>query len=201
MPNTLAENLQRLKTTKTEIANAITAKGGTVGANDGLEDFASDIGTIPTGGGISAPRRIPILNQKYKSNWSTMTWGGLTSFLPSRIWTDGTDIYYSNISEHYRLDEITHTWSTMTWRGVTNFDGNHVWTDGTDIYYSYDSQRYILNKSTHTWSTMTWTGLTNFYGAYVWTDGTDIYYSSPSSTKHYVLDKDNRLFTVKPYIE
>ena len=47
MPNTLAENLQRLKIAKTAIGNAITAKGGTVGANDGLEDFASDIETIP----------------------------------------------------------------------------------------------------------------------------------------------------------
>lgn len=46
MPNTLAEKLQRLKTAKTAIGNAITAKGGTVGANDGLEEFASAIATI-----------------------------------------------------------------------------------------------------------------------------------------------------------
>lgn len=51
MPNTLEENVNRVKAAKTAIANAITAKGGTVGANDGLEDFASDIGTIPSGGG------------------------------------------------------------------------------------------------------------------------------------------------------
>lgn len=52
MPNTLEENVNRVKAAKTAIANAITAKGGTVGANDGLEDFASDIGTIPSGGGV-----------------------------------------------------------------------------------------------------------------------------------------------------
>ena len=47
MPNTIAENLQRLIDAKEDIADAITAKGGTVGANDGLEEFASDIATIP----------------------------------------------------------------------------------------------------------------------------------------------------------
>ena len=49
--HTIAENLTRLQNAKTAIGNAITAKGGTVGANDGLEDFASDIATIPSGGG------------------------------------------------------------------------------------------------------------------------------------------------------
>lgn len=48
---TLEENVNRVKAAKTAIGNAITAKGGTVGANDGLEDFAADIATIPSGGG------------------------------------------------------------------------------------------------------------------------------------------------------
>jgi hypothetical protein len=47
---TLEENVNRVKAAKTAIGNAITAKGGTVGANDGLEDFASDIASIPSGG-------------------------------------------------------------------------------------------------------------------------------------------------------
>lgn len=57
MPNTIAENLQRLIDAKEDIADAITAKGGTVGANDGLEEFASDIATIPSGSGGSATRK------------------------------------------------------------------------------------------------------------------------------------------------
>lgn len=48
--HTIAENLQRLVDAKEDIADAITAKGGTVGADDGLEEFASDIATIPSGG-------------------------------------------------------------------------------------------------------------------------------------------------------
>lgn len=49
MPHTIAENLARLQAAKTAIANAITAKGGTVGSGDGLEDFPTDISTISTG--------------------------------------------------------------------------------------------------------------------------------------------------------
>lgn len=52
--HTVAENLQRLIDAKTAIGSAITAKGGTVGANDGLEDFAADIASIPSGGGGSS---------------------------------------------------------------------------------------------------------------------------------------------------
>ena len=49
--HTIAENLQRLIDAKTAIGSAIVTKGGTVGANDGLEEFAADIATIPSGGG------------------------------------------------------------------------------------------------------------------------------------------------------
>lgn len=47
MPNTIADNLQRLVNAKGAIASAITNRGGTVGSSDGLEDFASDIAAIP----------------------------------------------------------------------------------------------------------------------------------------------------------
>ena len=53
--HTIAENLARLTAARTAIAGAITAKGGTVAAGDGFEDFPTDIATIPTGGsGVSA---------------------------------------------------------------------------------------------------------------------------------------------------
>lgn len=47
--HTIAENLTRLQNATTAIANAITTAGGTVNSGDGLEDFATDIGTIPGG--------------------------------------------------------------------------------------------------------------------------------------------------------
>lgn len=62
---TLEENVNRVKAAKTAIGNAITAKGGTVGANDGLEDFASDIGTIPSGGGDYNIKSIAVTGSPY----------------------------------------------------------------------------------------------------------------------------------------
>ena len=50
----LTENARRVSAATAAISSAIIAKGGTVGANDGLEDFASDIATIPSGGGGSS---------------------------------------------------------------------------------------------------------------------------------------------------
>ena len=42
----LNENLTRLSNARDDIADAIVAKGGTVAAGDGLEEFADDIATI-----------------------------------------------------------------------------------------------------------------------------------------------------------
>lgn len=50
--HTLAENVARLRAAKTAIGNAITTAGGTVSQGDGLEEFATDIATIPTGGNL-----------------------------------------------------------------------------------------------------------------------------------------------------
>ena len=49
----LLENVQRYAAVKTAIANAITSAGGTVNPGDGFEDFATAIGTIPSGGSSS----------------------------------------------------------------------------------------------------------------------------------------------------
>ena len=54
----ISDSLTALQTAKSDIATAITAKGGTVNAGDGFSDFATDIGTI-TGGGTT-PDITPI---------------------------------------------------------------------------------------------------------------------------------------------
>ena len=51
MPNnTITNNLQRLITAKSDIANAIITMGGECDESHGLEDFPNDILTIPSGG-------------------------------------------------------------------------------------------------------------------------------------------------------
>lgn len=47
---TLKQAVDRVTAAKTAIGNAITAKGGTVASGDGLEEYAADIATIPSGG-------------------------------------------------------------------------------------------------------------------------------------------------------
>jgi hypothetical protein len=54
MPNTIAENLERLKSSRTNIGTTIVNMGGTVASGDGFEEFSYDISTIPSGGGGEA---------------------------------------------------------------------------------------------------------------------------------------------------
>jgi hypothetical protein len=57
----ISSEITRLQTAKSDIASAITAKGGTVNAGDGFSDFATAIGTI-TGGGGSLPSSITAID-------------------------------------------------------------------------------------------------------------------------------------------
>lgn len=130
--------------------------------------------------------------------WSTKTWNGLTNFRGLDIWTDGDNIYYSLLSDHYVLDKATSTWSVKTWNGLTEIStGGDIWTDGNNIYYSSLSNQYVLDKATSTWSAKTWNGLTNFNGRSVWTDGNYIYYSSDN--KQYVLNKSTSTWSAKTW--
>jgi hypothetical protein len=129
--------------------------------------------------------------------WDQKTWSGFSSPYGFKIWTDGTDIYYSDGAYQYVLDKSTSTWTAKTWNGLTSFEGASIWTDGTDIYYSYRNNQYVLDKSTSTWTAKTWNGLTSINGNEIWTDGTDIYYSD--GAYQYVLDKSTSTWTAKTW--
>ena len=112
------------------------------------------------------------------------SWNGLASFYGKYIWSDGTDIYYSNGTTQCVLNGDT--LNVKSWSGLTSFYGNYIWSDGTHIYYSNGTTQYILNGDI--WETKTWNGLTSFHGDYIWSDGTDIYYSY--SSDQYILNGD-----------
>ena len=86
---TIAENLTKLQAARTNIASAITAKGGTVASGDGFEDFASDIGSIPAGSTaakltpvstVSSPSELYIVEEEYYIYcYGTVKLGGNTS--------------------------------------------------------------------------------------------------------------------------
>ena len=61
---TIEQNLQRLINATSNIANAITTKGGTVTQGDGLEEFASDIATIPSAGTPQTKTATPTFSQQ-----------------------------------------------------------------------------------------------------------------------------------------
>lgn len=67
----IADNLQRLIIAKTDIQNAIVTMGGTVGEDDGLEDYANDVLTIPVGGKINVG--ISNISTSLSSSSTTMS--------------------------------------------------------------------------------------------------------------------------------
>jgi hypothetical protein len=133
---------------------------------------------------------------KYRNKyWAIKTWN--IGFNPKYIWTDGTNIYYSNDTAQYVLNKTTSTWRTKTWDGLMYFTGDDIWTDGNNIYHSSGSDQHVLNKSTSTWSRITWSGLTSFSGRCIWTDGNNIYYSLNGS--NYVLNKSTSTWSTKTW--
>lgn len=79
MPHTIAENLTRLQTARTSIANAITAKGGTVTQGDGFEEFPADIASIAgLPSGIEVAKLTPENNNISDSNMYIINAGNRT---------------------------------------------------------------------------------------------------------------------------
>lgn len=129
-------------------------------------------------------RLFPTPRRRFTSEWIARTWEGayqiVNSYSGSYIWTDGTNIYYSNKTLQGVLTESG--WAVKTWNGLSQFFGSYIWTDGTNIYYSNTENQFVLNGDT--WVTKDW-NVTLQYGSQVWTDGTNIYYSYAKN--HYKL--------------
>lgn len=127
--------------------------------------------------------------------WERVTWyktvGGTTSefmFNGSYVWTDGTDMYYSQGYVQFKLNGDT--WEQTSWTGLSSFSTQNLWKDGEgNIYYSYGTDHYKLNGTT--WESMTWTGLTNFYKEYIWHDKLGNTYYSDDTVNNYKLNGTN----------
>lgn len=160
---------------------------------DGMEKVTVTLDNIPLSNPLLMSETLyrKITTTEWTQNWSPKTWTGLTTFNKSDMWSDGTDIYYSNKADQYVLDKATNVWEPVTWNGLNNFYGTYIWTNGIDTFYSKDTNQYKLNKATKTWEPKSWSGYppSNFDGRYVWTDGTNIYYSTGSN--QYWLDVAN----------
>ena len=62
------------------------------------------------------------------------------------MWTDGTNVYYSEGTKQYQFDKTLGSWIEKRWTGLGDFNGENVWTDGTNVYYSEGDQQYCLKK-------------------------------------------------------
>ena len=131
------------------------------------------------------------------AKWENKSWSGLTNFNGYYVWSDGTNIYCSDGSNHYIFNKSTSTWETKTWTGLAGFYGYEIWSDGDNIYRSWESDQYVLNKSTSTWETKTWSGYDPYMPPCIWSDGDDIYYSNTAS--QYVLNKSTSTWSAKSW--
>ena len=131
-----------------------------------------------------------------KASFSTttaITFNGYNKLTGNCVWSDGSNIYYSDSNKQYKLNTLTNTWETMTWNGLTSFRGDHVWSFENNVYYSSgSSQQYKLNTLTNTWESISWGEFYPTYGDNIWTDGTNCYFSSNYS--HYKLDTSTNTF-------
>lgn len=127
-------------------------------------------------------------NEQTIDNWP-MENNKLSGSAEDRIWTDGTDFYWSL---NFIYDKENKKWIDKIWTNTPSpFYNEMVWTDGIDTYYSNHTDQYILDKTNNTWNEINWTGgLTSFRGDYIWTDGLNTYYSHYSS--QYVLDNNSK---------
>lgn len=146
-----------------------------------LNDILTDPTTYPVYNDVTFVADI------LKQNWVSSGMKTEKSIYGSNVWTDGTNLYYSNyVSKksgqvHLMLDRSTGVWNPITWNGIDSiqFKGEDVWTDGNNVYYSQGTNHFVLNKSTRTWTATNWS-TRPWYGNNIWTDGTNIYYNNGS---------------------
>lgn len=116
----------------------------------------------------------------------------VTSFIGNRVWTDGSNIYYSQGSTQLVLNKSTGVWTKKTWSGTTFVPENFYfyldrWYRGNYqyIYYSGGSgtyTQYYLNKSNSSWNSTAF-NISGIQGRYIWKQGSNVYYSVTTTHK------------------
>lgn len=146
----------------------------------------------------------------YKLDLATQTWAEDTTMSvpyhtsPSFntgygnfMWTDGTNIFYSNSTVQKIYNKATKTWSDITWTGgISSFGGNGVFKIGNKIYLSATNNTTLYEVDTTNYTTTAVGTGFPYMGWTVWTDGTN-YYSTSSST--YLLDFNTMTWTQKTW--
>ena len=149
---TIAQNLQQLITDRTDIANAITAKGGTLVEGAGFNDFAAAIANIPTGSLVqqgslvSTDTSIVTVNSNYNKIYMC---GGLL-FLQYRLYNaSGATKTPKDIYSKIRIDGLDLPIPPYPYGYAPNYLLSGYWryvkTDNT-VNYSTESETAISYK-------------------------------------------------------
>lgn len=194
MPShTIAQNLQRLEAARTNIASAITTKGGTVASGAGFEDFSTAIGTIPSGGSATLITKNIDANGTYNaSSDSADGYSSVTVAVPNTYTASDEGKVVSNgalVAQTARPDTITTNGSYIT----TNYNSVtvNVPTGGgsTELLSARAHLTAPSSVDTRKWialgSTMRKVGLN------VWTDGDYTYFSDAGTNNVLAYNTSN----------
>lgn len=212
---TVAYNLARLIDAKIDMENAILAKGGTVTTGDGLEEFPTDIDSIPTwttivyGFHIDSTKSDPSQAVTYLEdavgmtpaamNYSTgvFNYGDWENafFMPKpcMLYSNGTVAYYLDPTDYTKKAD-----GTASDIANTSFDGNAMmeWgQNGQKIWYKivpdsgnkYSASVYISNEQ-----------VDNGYHAYNFIKPNGVTYADHFYTAIYkgTVDSNNKLRSI-----
>ena len=123
--STISQNLTRLQTAKTAIADAIVVKGGTVNSGDGFEDFSFDVLTIPTSTTPKAYVEFTGTRPFTLRTWySSTTWKGTIEYsTDSDNWTIWTDPSTNELSSNDK--------NKLFLRGYDNTSMTNIYSSGS----------------------------------------------------------------------
>lgn len=131
--------------------------------------------------------------------WVKVWTSGFNPKKGSDVWSDGTNIYYSDSTRsdgQLVYDRTQDKWSAKTWTGpLTDFDGWNIVSVPGHTYYCRDTV-YEFNSTQDAFEE-SYITLTNYFsisGANVWTDGDNTYYNDD-----YVFNKATSTWSAKTW--
>lgn len=134
----IATQIAALQQDKTDIATAITNKGGTVNSGDGFDDFAADIATIPSGTTPSGTINITTNGVYDVSNYASadvsVSGGGGSD------WVTSTEFSISLNKSYWKLGNIV---DSVGYRIVGEDSNGNIKVIGC----LYDANGKVITKS------------------------------------------------------
>ena len=209
MSNSIAQNLIKLSTDKTNIQTALVNKGVSVASTHGFDDFATDITSITNTYTNDDEGKVVSDGALVAQTSTTATVNGTIDTTTNNEVVVNVPNSYTQVDEGKvvsngaLINQIAYpttitengTYDTTTNNSVTveSGDGNCLKMPSMGVCKPC-MKKTAVNKI---WDTKIWSGMSSFDGNMVWTNGDDIYYSSSSTQK--VLNKSTSTWSNKTW--